>query len=106
MFSIAQDQLKRMLAGRQIYEGLRLPCPEMQMFLILWDRLVWIEWLVHIDQEMVMAAVGKIIARVGDPHVAQTEAAPERPLEGRSILGRDYVQKGVLGTNGLRISSA
>src|SRR6202022_824562 len=66
MLGIAQHQLESVLAGRQLDARLGLACSEMKMGLVLWNRLVGIEWFIHINQQMMMAAVLKIVARVGD----------------------------------------
>jgi hypothetical protein len=41
----------------------------MQMVPVLRDRLVEIERFVHVNKQMMMAAVREIVARVGDAHV-------------------------------------
>jgi hypothetical protein len=77
MLGIAQHQLERVFSGRQLDTCLGLTRSEMKMGLVLRYRFVGIEWFIHINQQMMMAAVLKIVARVGDAHVPQTEAAPE-----------------------------
>ena len=79
MLRIAQHQLQCVLAGRQFDTGLGLARAEMNMVLVLWNRLVRIQRFVHIDQQMMMTAVLKIVAGVGDAHSAQTETRLELP---------------------------
>jgi hypothetical protein len=55
--------------------------------LVLWDRFVGIEWFTHINQQMVMAAVLEVIARMGYAHVAQAEAAPKSAFDGGPSCG-------------------
>ena len=50
VLGIAQDKLKCMFPRREFNAGLRLPSPEMKVVLVLWNCLVRIEWLIHIDQ--------------------------------------------------------
>src|ERR1700743_3382623 len=50
-------QRRCVLARRRFDRGFGLPRPEMQMVLVLRDRLVGIERLIHIDQQMMMTAV-------------------------------------------------
>jgi len=57
MLGIAQNQLESVLAGRQLEACLGLACSEMKMGFVLWDRFVRIKWFVHVDQQMMMAAV-------------------------------------------------
>ena len=49
MLSIAQHQLESVFAGRQLDTCLGLTRSEMKMGLVLWDRLVEIEWFIHIN---------------------------------------------------------
>ena len=49
MLSIAQYQLKSVFAGWQLDTCLGLTRSEMKMGLVLRDRLVWIEWFIHIN---------------------------------------------------------
>ena len=55
MFGIAQHELERMFAGWKFYSRFGLARAEMQMRFVLRDRLVGIEWLIHVYQQMVMA---------------------------------------------------
>ena len=59
----------------------------MEMFLVLRNRFAGIERFIDVDQQMMVTAVGKLIARVADTHPAQTKDAPEWTAKGRSILG-------------------
>ena len=48
MLSIAQHELESVFAGRQLDTCLGLTRSEMKMGLVLWDRLVGIEWFIHV----------------------------------------------------------
>ena len=67
MLGVAKDKLQCVLARRQFNACLGLPRPEMKMVLVLRNRIIWIERFVHVDQQMMMAAVCKIVARHGSP---------------------------------------
>ena len=69
VLGVPQHQLQGVVAGREFDAGLGLARAEMQMVPIPWDRLFEIEWLVNINQQMMMAAVGIRVARMGDAHV-------------------------------------
>jgi len=58
--------------------------------------LVGIEWFVHIDQQMMMAAIRVFVAGVGYAHVAQTEAAPKTSFNNRAILRPYKVKIGIV----------
>ena len=62
MLGITEDQLKSMLAGLKLQTSLGLTRPEMKMILVLRDRLVHIERFIHVNQQMMMTAVLKIVA--------------------------------------------
>jgi hypothetical protein len=49
----------------------------MKVVPVLRDRCVEIERLVHVNEQMMMAAVRVIVAGVGDAHVPQAESNPE-----------------------------
>jgi len=69
MLGVPEHQLQRVVAGREFDTGLGLARAEMQMVLIPRDRLFDIERLVNINQQMMMAAIGIRVARMGDAHV-------------------------------------
>src|SRR5260370_33087427 len=69
---------------------------EMKMALVLCDRLVGIEWFVDIDEQMMMAAVMKIVPCVGDAHVPQTETTPEPAFDRGAVLRPNKVQNRIL----------
>ena len=50
MLGIAQYKLKCVFAWRQFDACLRLPSPEMKVVLVLWNCIIRIEWLIHVDQ--------------------------------------------------------
>ena len=103
MLGVAQNQLERVLAGRQLDTCLGLACSEMKMGLVLWDRFVRIEWFVHVNQQMMMAAVLKIVACMRDAHVAQAEATPKSAFDDRAVLRPNEIQNRILG-RGLSLS--
>ena len=67
MASVAQHELERVLAGRKLYSRFR---PKMKVGFVLWNRFLWIDRLICINQQMMMAAVLVIIAGVRNAHVA------------------------------------
>ena len=70
MSGVAQYQLQGVLAGWKFNSGLGLARSKMKMRLVLWNRLIGIDWFIHIDQQMVMAAVLEIIARMSYAHIS------------------------------------
>ena len=84
-----------------IDERLGLSGAEVEMRLVLRDRLVRIEGFVHVDQEMMMTAVRRVAARLGDAHVAKAEPAPERSFHGCAVGRPNDVEEGVGGRAGL-----
>ena len=69
VLGIPEHQLQCVVAGWELDSGLGLTRAEMQVVLISWDRLFDVERLVNINQQMVMAAIGIRVARMGDAHV-------------------------------------
>ena len=67
------------------------------MCLVLWDRLVWVKWLIYVDQQMMMTAVWGITARLGNIHVAKAKPAAKRTFHSRAIRRPNNVEKGVSG---------
>jgi hypothetical protein len=96
MLGVVQHQLKRVFPGWQINERLDFTFAEMNGPPIERDRLVGIEGSIHVNQQMVMAAFGGVVARSDNTHVAQAKAAQECAFDDRTILRRDDVQRGVL----------
>ena len=96
VFGVAQHELKGMFAGWKFEARLRLARPEMEMRLVLWNWLVGIERFIHIDQQMVMAAVFEIISRVRYAHVAQTEATPKSAFDRQAVLRPHEIKKGIV----------
>src|ERR1700693_2959978 len=96
MLGIAQHQLERVFAGWQLDTCLGLTRSEMKMGLVLRDRLVWIEWFIHINEQMMVSAVLKIVARVGDTHVPQTETTPKPASNRGTVLRPNEIQNRVL----------
>jgi hypothetical protein len=45
---------------------LRASVPKVKMRLIPRDRFFWIEWVIHVDPQMMVASVGKIVTGVDD----------------------------------------
>jgi len=96
MLGVAQHELKSMFSGWKFDTRLGLARAEMKMRLVLCNRFIGVEWFVHINQQMMMAAVLKIVARVSDAHVAQTEATPKSALDCGAVLRPDEVENGIL----------
>ena len=107
MLGIAQHQLERVLAWRQIDKCLGLTRSEMQMGLVLRDRLFDIERFSHINQHVMMAAVLEIVARMGDSHIPQAKTAPEGTLDGCAVARPDEIENRILWRGlSLRMSGA
>src|SRR6266550_4012086 len=96
MIGVAQHELQGVLSRRQVEERLGLAATEMQMLLVVRDRLVGIYWFLRVDQQVMMTGVGEIMLGGSNPHVAQTEATPERAFHGGTVLRQDDVKQGVL----------
>lgn len=96
MLGIAQHQLQRVLARRRCETGLGLARTEMKVAAILRDRGFEIERLLDVNQQMMMAAVRVVIVGVGDPHVAQTETAPEPASDPCTVVRPYEIQERVL----------
>ena len=96
MTGVAEHELKRLVTGWEFNPGLGLPRAEMKMGLVLRNGFVGIERLIHIDQQMVVAAVRVAVARVSDPHVAETKAAPKSSFDDGAVLRPYEIQKGIL----------
>src|ERR1700754_3727087 len=62
MVGIAQDQLQRVLAGWQLDAGFRLPRAKMHMGLVRRYRLVGIERLIDVDEQVMVAGVRIAVA--------------------------------------------
>src|SRR5215471_17128307 len=83
MVGIAQHELQCVLAGGQIDECLGLAGPEMKMLFVLWDWFVGVVGRIDINQQVMVPAVGKGVAGVRNPHVAETEEAFKGAGHGR-----------------------
>jgi hypothetical protein len=94
---IAEHQLERMLAGWQFNTRLSLSSAEMEMFLVLWDRLVCVKWFIYVDQQMMMPAVWGVTTRLSHAHVTKAKPAPKRTLHSRAIRRPNNVKKGFSG---------
>ena len=97
MLGVTEHQLQRVLAGRQVNSRLSLPRAEMKMCLVLGDGLVWVNWVVHIDQQMMMTAVWGVAARLGDAHAAKAKPAPKGAFYSRAVSRPNNVNNGVGG---------
>ena len=96
MIGVTQHQLQGMLAGWKFDARLSLTGSKMEVRLVLRNRFVGLERFIHINQQMVMAAVLEIIARMSYAHVAQTEAAPESAFDRGAVLRPHEIQNGIL----------
>src|SRR3982074_1208982 len=103
VIGVAEHELKRMVAGWKFDTRLGLARPKMKMRLVLWNWFVGIERFIHINQQMVMAAVFEIIARMSYAHVAQTEATPKSAFDRGAVLRPHEIEKGIL-RRGLSLS--
>src|SRR6267143_1112350 len=95
MLGVAQHELKSMFSRWKFDTCLGLARAKMKMRLVLCNRFVGIERFGHINQQMMMAAVLEIVARVGDTHVAQAEATPESALDRSAVLRPHEIQNGI-----------
>ena len=77
MFGTTQHKLECVLARRQFNTRLCLARTEVKMVLILRNGIVGVQRFIHVDKQMMVAAICKIIIGMGHAHVAETEAAPE-----------------------------
>ena len=97
MFGVAKDELQRVFARRQFNVCFGLARPKMKMVLVLRNRVIWIKRFVHVDQQMMVTAIRKIIPRMRDPHIAQAKATPKSALDRRAILRPDEIQRCIIG---------
>ena len=104
MIGVTQHQLQGMLAGWKFDARLSLTGSKMEVRLVLRNRFVGIEWFIHIDQQMVLAAVLEIIARMSYAHVAQTEATPKSAFDRRAVMRPHEIEKRIL-WRGLSLST-
>jgi len=96
MLGIAQHQLESVFAGRELDTCLGLTRSEMKMGFVLRDRFVGIESFTHVNQQMMVAGVLKVIARMRYAHVAEAEAAPESAFDRCAVLRPYEIEKGSL----------
>ena len=68
----------------------------MKMRFVLRNRFLGIDRLIHINQQMMMAAVLVIIAGMRNAHVAQTKAAPEPAFDGEAVLRPYEIKQHIL----------
>ena len=104
MLGIAEHQLQRVLAGWQFNTRLSLPRTEVKMGLVLRNGLVWVNWFVYVDQQMMMTTVWGVAACLGNTHVAKAKPAPKRTFHSRAVKRPNNVEKGVGGrSSSLRV---
>ena len=96
VLSVAQHELKGMLTRRKFDARLGLARSKMEMRLVLGNWFVGIEGLIHINQQVVMAAVWKMIACMSYAHVSQTKATPKSAFDGGAVLRPHKIEKGIL----------
>src|SRR5260370_38155703 len=96
MIGVTQHQLQGVFAGWKFDTSLGLARSIVKMRLVLWNRLVGVERVIYVNQQMVMAAVLEIIAGVSYNHVAQTEPTPESAFNRRAGLRPHQTEKGHL----------
>ena len=100
---VAEHELKRVLARWKLDARFGLACAKMKVRFVLRKRLIGIERLIHVDQEVMMSAVRVAVAGVGHAHVAQAKAAPEPTFDGEAVL-RPYEIKQHILRRGLSLS--
>jgi hypothetical protein len=101
---ISKNELQSMSTGWKLKTGLSLSCSEMNVLLISWDRLIRLNRLVNIDQEMVVASVQGFVARMSDTHVAQPKPNRKAAPDPLPIAWVDNVKIGVGWSRCLRLS--
>ena len=107
MLRIAQHQLKGVRPGRKLEKSFGLPCPKMQMRLVLQDRLLGIDGVVDVDQQMMMAGILVVVAGMRHAHVAQAESDQESAAHLLTVVRGDEINLCVLWSSlTLRISDA
>ena len=74
---VAEQQLQRMTAGRQLDDGLRLATAEMPVLTVRWDRQARGRQP-GIDEQVVMTGPLHIDTRRGNAHAAQSELHQHR----------------------------
>ena len=72
MVRVAEQQLQRVRSGREREFSFRLAAAEVQMVLVIGDRLVE-RRQVRVDQEMMVTRVGPLGSRRRDAHAMQPE---------------------------------
>src|SRR3954467_6927819 len=97
VLGIAQHELKRVRPGRKLEQRFGLPCPEMQMRLVLQDRLLGIDGVVDVDQQMMVTGVLILVAGMGHSHVAQAEPDPESAADLLPVMRGDEIELCVFG---------
>src|SRR4051812_27735237 len=69
----------------------------MQMRLVLQDRLLGIDGVVDVDQQMMVTGVLVLVAGMGHSHVAQAEPDPESAAHLLPVMRSDEIELCVLG---------
>jgi hypothetical protein len=62
----------------------------------LCNRFIGIEGFIHVNQQVVMAAVGEMIACMSYAHVAQAKATPKPAFDGGAVLRPYEIENGIL----------
>lgn len=70
MIGVTQHQLQRVFPGWQFNYRLGFALAEMNVPLIAGDRLMGIEGVIHVDQQVVMTALWRAVTRPDNTHVA------------------------------------
>src|SRR5262249_58909471 len=97
VLGITEHKLECVSPGRQFNARLGLSSAEVQVVLILRDRIIRIERIVDVDQQVMMAAVRELVSRMRNAHVAQSKAAPKCSLDHRAVVRPYEIQIGVIG---------
>ena len=101
MRPVPQHQLECMLARWQFNNRLSLTSAEMKMSLVLWDRLVRVEGVIYVDQQMVVTSVRFVDTGRRNPHAGETKLHLKRIGDGVAILRADDIDRGIGRGSGL-----
>ena len=73
----------------------------MKMVLVLWDRFIWVQFLIYIDQQMLVTCVWRVDAGGRNTHARETKLHPKRTGDGVTVLRADDIDKGIGRASGL-----
>ncbi|KRE06705.1 hypothetical protein ASE63_23650 [Bosea sp. Root381] len=102
MLRVAEHQLEGMFSRRQFKPRLRLARTEVKVLVVRRNRLVRIDLVGDIDQEMVMSGIRSGAAGLRYAHVSETEPHPEFAADLRTVPRKDDVQARIGSRRALR----